>query len=51
MEICQKILTPHAPPFKVTQASLEPTRIDHLGPTYDFLFDHSNYSPIVPFPR
>jgi len=40
MEICQKIFTPHAPPFKVTQCLLEPTQIDRL-PMF-----RSNYSPI-----
>jgi len=33
MEICQKILTAHAPAFQCHSRSLEPTRIDRLPMT------------------
>jgi len=44
MEICDKILIPHAPPFKVL-SSLEPTRIDRTPMTSYSVF-HINCGPI-----
>jgi len=46
MEIWQKTLTSHAPPFKVTQGHWNWTDSDRSA-TYDFLLVfHSNYGPI-----